>query len=247
MSKFRNILLTVAVAVALFGVIGYQALGALTSLSTPDKSMLEGRTYQQLPEANANTVLTGTFQSEFEAYLSDSIPHRDGVLLTNSALQRKTIEAANVLFGFSDYPTFFDSDYVYDQQSDAVYERPQTTVDSEDNTEKLDALAKNYSAFIDKNDDVDWAFAFVDRESTSSANPASKLVANQTDYSYYQKNFLDKLPSDCAKIDLSQTSTKTFEEGYYKTDHHWQVQGGNPGLRQDSLPLWQDSHQVPGL
>ena len=239
MSKVRNIIFVAIIAVCLFSVIGYKVAVAATPLTAPQRSTLEGREYQGFPKVSTEAISDGDFQDDFEQYIADLIPRRDTVLLANAALQRKTIELANVPFGYAAYPTFFGSKYVYIPEGQLVYEKPELV--SKTAEESLDEKAQKYSRIIDNNADVNWVFYLVDRGATSAANPAHALSANVEDYDYLRTEFLDKLPESCVVVDGAYYDSSEFQNDYFHTDHHWRIQGGMKAYEKISEALGNDS------
>lgn len=235
MSKTRNLVFVAIIAVCLFSVIGYKAVIAATPLTAPQRSTLEGREYQTFPKISDETVSSGGFQDDFEQYVADLIPQRDAVLLTNAALQRKTIELANVPFGYKAYPTFFGSDRILVPEDEVIYQKPQTKL--EVTKESLNEAADKCSAVINSDSDVDWAFYLVDRSASSAANPAHSLSANVADYDYLREELLEKLPESCAVVDGAYYDFSEFKTAYFRTDHHWQIMGGVEAYRKISAAL----------
>ena len=224
MDRIRNIVFTVLAAGVLLLVIGNLGVKAVSgSHDLAARSYLEGRTYQGLPEASIDAVATGTFQSSTEQFLADHIPKRDSFLLGNAAVERTLVELANVLFGFSAYPTFFDSKDVFVPERGSVVEYPLAKADY--SQKMLEKRSRAWATFVKKHPDTHWCLALVDRASTSSASPMCDFVSDSADYAYFASPLFTALDGLCDVLDLSYASTDEFMGDYYKTDHHWQVQG----------------------
>ena len=224
MDRIRNIVFTVLAAGVLLLVIGNLGVKAVSgSHDFAARSYLEGRTYQGLPEPSVDAVATGAFQSSTEQFLADHIPKRDSFLLGNAAVERTLIELANVPFGFSAYPTFFDSGDVFVPEWGSVVGFP--LMKANYSQEKLEEGSHAWAAFVEKHPDTHWCLALVDRASTSSASPVYGFVSDSADYAYFASPLSAALDGLCDVLDLSYAATDEFMADYYKTDHHWQVQG----------------------
>ncbi len=223
MAKGQNLAFIGIVAVCLLVVFGCACLRAVIPDFGKDKSVLEGRVYQVAPELSQQSLAEGDFQDELEQYVADSVPKRDGVLLANAKLQRSVIELANGPFGYNTYPTFFGSSYVYSPVTEGVYEKPKTKL--EYSAERIDGFVDKYSALIDDNPEVNWAFCMPDRSGVSTGNPAYGLSSNKADYEYFKENFLDRLPTSCRVVDASCADAEEFGDLYLQTDHHWNIRG----------------------
>lgn len=223
MNKVRSIAFAFATSAFLAGVIAYLALGAVGVLNVAEKSVLEGRAYEEVPDVTPMAVLKSDFQDALEAYLGDHVPNRDTVLLTNAKLDLTLISCANAPFGFAGYSTFYGSDHVYLPQYEAVVEKPSTQ--SEKSDEKLKKATKTYRSFIERHESINWAFCMPDRSNTTLASPLHDLVSKPADYGYYRKGITDNLQDLCTVVDASYDDAESFFASYFHTDHHWQIEG----------------------
>jgi len=227
MSTVRNLVFGLLSFAFFLLVLGNVSLSHLSGDSLPDKSYLEGKTYQELPEISVSSVGSGTFQDESEAYLSDHFPHRDGVVIYNAAIQRKCIELGNTVFGFKVYPTFFGSSTLYAPQYGLVVDAPKSK--NSYNSDEVESAIESWSQFISTHDDARWCFAMVDRTTTTEASPAYGLIADPAGYSYFHSMMQESFPDSCSLPDLSYRDTDEYLQNYYSTDHHWRIQGAVKG------------------
>ena len=224
MTKLRNIaFIILAIAVTLI-VAGGQAYDLATGQERSSHTYLEGREYQEAPEISLSNISSGTYQKQVEKYLADHIPHRDGILIYNAQLQRNAIMMANAPFGFEGVPTFYDSSTIWCASVDALLDQPMLKRNCP--AEKVEASAANWASLIEGSPDTNWCFALVDRAYTSEASPAYGLVTDPADYKYFHSILESTLPDTCALPDLSYANVEDFLSDYYRTDHHWQIQGG---------------------
>ena len=73
--KKKNVQNRILIGIFLFGIFG----GTLVTLLVPkrDFSDRENRALQQFPKLSLASVLDGTFEKDYETYLSDQFPLRD--------------------------------------------------------------------------------------------------------------------------------------------------------------------------
>ena len=187
-----------------------------------NRSLLEGRLLNDFPTINAHKVLNGQFQDEFESYVNELPPMRDSLLLVDSASQRATISAAASFFGYDVYPTYFDSDFVYNETNDTIYPRPK----AEDAilTDQLLKASVAINELVASRSSHNYYFALVPKNQPLAFKPLSDLNSSTIDYTY--SNFLDSLDADIRKVDLSVSSLEDYNNKYFRTDHHWNIDGG---------------------
>ena len=224
MQKLRNILLTALVTCGLFSVIAYDAMKLVDSSSDEQTySALEGRKLQTFPELNIASVLNSQFQNKFEKYVADSVPLRSKIMLGNAFIQRSSIQAASLLFGFDSYPTFYGSNYCYTTSTDRIEEMP--ALQSSKSTEALNSSAAMFNSVAESHPDQNWYIYLPDRTSYSEASALHSLESNTMDYNYYENNFIGKLSDEFTFIDGSYASLEEHNDDFFSTDHHWQIQG----------------------
>ncbi len=225
MGKARNIAFIVLIFAALGCVIVSNAAASVFGAEQSERSYLEGRLYQVFPDISVQSFMDETLQDETEAYLSDSIPYRNDVVLWNAALQRASIESANLVAGYEVYPTFFGSDYLVAPRQGYLYEMPY----KQDEWEELcDNALPKYQQVMDDHSDICWRFAMVARSATTEESPAASLVSDNADIVWFR----DKLTQVTDKEQLVDLSDLSFADGdYFATDHHLTIQGGQKVYR----------------
>ena len=188
-----------------------------------ERSYLEGRKYQDEPRLSIDELLSAEFQDDFDQYVADSIPMRDDVLLLNAAVQQACIRLAALPLGYEVYPTFFDSEYVYDSARDLL-----ATVMSTATNEKIkeyEYAAEVYRAFAERHDELNVYVYRVYRLDASSKNPAYDLIANPVDEDFRTNHFFNALGDDITVIDGPFASYEELVNSYFATDHHWTIEG----------------------
>lgn len=187
------------------------------------KSVLEGRNRPEMPAITLNAVVRGRAQSAFDAVLAFSAPRRDDALLVHAKWQRLLVGFAARAFAFDAYPTFYGSQYCRLGQAAAITEIPGKASPAE--AWLLMSIAQRYSDFMEKFPAVRWVFALADRSGFSEACPPHGLVSNPLDYAMYRKYFLAGLTARCTVVDLGYGAGEDFHADFFRTDHHWRIQG----------------------
>lgn len=184
-----------------------------------NRSYLEGKTYASFPDPTVESFAEGEFQAGIEDYVADRFPARDNVLLLNAAWQRSLITCSARLFGYDVYPTFYGSDYAYDEPRDEVVQ----VLDEATPTlrERYEAAAEAYRDFADRHPELRCYFYEVDRMSSSSRNPTHDLVGPSVDTEFLDEHFFDLLGESVVRIDGSFADTDELSSAFFRTDHHW--------------------------
>jgi len=179
----------------------------------PDVSFSESenRILAQMPQASIKTVFDGTFESDFESYVTDQFPFRDfwvrsNTIVSMSLLNKKDING--VYIG--------DDGYLLEKFENINIDRLNN---------QIEALTK-----FDGWNDTPISFAIVPtslsiyKEKLPAFAPAetvtdSDVLSNQKDYI---DRFYSSLPQTVNTIDLySVLDSHKDEYIYYRTDHHW--------------------------
>lgn len=219
-SRLRNICFILCVVVFLFGLMGYKALAVVDIIGAPQNSYLEGRSYSDFPEVNAERVFGGAFQDDMETYLSDCAPQRTKVLLATALVQSKVIDLAMQPFGFTERQTYYGSEHAYSYKYDALCKLPDKI--TETSWKEAELATDTVNALMNRHKDVNWSFYMTDYTSRSMASPVYKLVSNAEDYDFWNENFLQKLDG-CTTYYAGYDDTEKYYEDYLHTDHHWKV------------------------
>lgn len=190
-------------------------------------SQLEGRTYEPRPSLSLASLADGSFQDSFEQYVSDRIPLRDQALMANAALQRQLISLAAAPFGYSVYPTYYGSQTVYDEDADMTAPLPERKGEAQEKA--YEATAGALRSFAAGHPGLNMVFCEADRLEYSGANPSALLVSDAIDRPYVRENFLEKLPENMQVVDLEVSGKDVFVTDYFRSDHHWNVNGAYKG------------------
>ena len=214
MTSFGNKLLTVCFLVIIFGM-------GLVNLYEPDReiSEVENRKLAQLPEISKASLVSGELFKNIESYFTDQFYGRDWFIKTytqEQILMGKTI-INDVVIADNNWLLFPPIAQGYrDEMIQSTNQlKLLTDVFTGEDVEFYMALAPHKTnVFMDK-------YPFYLNK--------SKGVDNQ-------KFFIKNLPPAIQSINLYDEFTKHFskrelEKMYYKTDHHWNIEGAFAGYQ----------------
>lgn len=223
-STHRNVVFSVIVSVFLASVILSIGLSfTVDGTHRPTKSTLEGRTYSAIPELTLHSLKSHKLQDGMERYLSDAVPNRDIVILANADLQRAVIEAANILFDYDAYHSYFSSNRICVPSHDAVYAIPSTNFDYRGSF--INDIANYVTPLIDGNPNIRWFYFLPDTSDITLASPAQQLITNGIDYSEAVQLLQKHIPEACKLIDVHYTDLEEYAQKTFLTDHHLQISG----------------------
>lgn len=227
MLKIRNAVLLLGSAVLLCGTL-FCTVADRIGFDFPDwmsvnakHSNLEGCNYMKFPKATVDAALSGKFQSGFESYVSDLVPMRDKVLLTNAQLQRLSIVPMSVMVGYSDYPTFFGSGYYYDSTYNVVRAIPM----KKENV-KTDAVAnsiESINSFVEAHSELNYLMYVPARAGVLEPDVHSGLISDAAGEDYVLDAISSKLDENVSLMHWSPSSDSEYAEKYYNSDHHWNI------------------------
>lgn len=187
-----------------------------------DRSNLEGKKYARFPEASHSSIQSSEFQNGVESFINDRMPRRDDILLTNASWQRSLISSAAVAHGYSVYPTFYNSAYVYDSRYDALFAQLEDA--DEAAVAQYELAAQAFSSFAASHPELNCYFYRVDRLSSSSNNPTNDLMNEVVNTEFLSEHFFSKL-DEIEIINGLLPDLDASNEVFFRTDHHWNGPG----------------------
>lgn len=193
----------------------------------PERTALEGRTYTSLPKFKMSTFLSGEYQDKCESYLADNIPDRENALLFNAGLQRTVIRLAAVPLGYTSYPTFFDSDVVYNSEDSTLADMPSEL--TQQKIDQLETFGKELEALSQRFPGTRFFVMTPPRASYAEDSPLTALVPNAIDQDDVRHALSGQL-SNAQLIDYP-SDYDTRLKWFYATDHHWNMDGAYEGYR----------------
>lgn len=175
--------------------------------------------------ANLSGFASKAFQEAVETEVSAHIPAKAVALLETAAWQRKAIRLSNAVFGWECYPTFYGSDIVgVPSQARLAEIAKKADSDLQELGKRISAeLAGLSESFPDKR-----FFVYLGPDtSNAEGNPTAGLISDSLVYEGIEALFDDVNGS--FKFINANVSFDDFDELWFKSDHHWNIEGSYEG------------------
>ena len=230
MKAFRNIIFTSVCSVLLCGTVFCTVADRLGAdfpdwmKVNPKSSLLEGRKYQTLPKVNKDSLMDGKFQKDFEKYVNDLVPMRDDILLGNAKMQERLINVAASAAGYSAHPTYYGSSKMYDKEYERIVHIPTET--SKATTDKLKKAIGNIDTYMQEHQNYNYTFVTAMDWTLLPQNYASGFVSNPSSYLEMNSLIDAGISNKINRVDLSIEDMQSYDDKYFNTDHHWNMEGG---------------------
>ncbi len=191
-TKIKNIIVTVAFSVVIFGL-------AISFLLKPagEFSSAERRALLQFPELSLNTVLSGKFMGDFESYTLDQFPLRDGF---------RTVKA---LFSTLVFRQQDNNGIYYKDGYTAAVEYPLNTDSIKNAAEKFNFIKNK---FLSENNKI---YLSVIPDKNYFLAPLSGRLS--LDYDKFVNSLCEEMQGE-SYIDIFPSLNL---DSFYKTDTHW--------------------------
>ncbi|MFU2032372.1 hypothetical protein CN582_27755 [Bacillus wiedmannii] len=213
MKKLGNLILFIGFLTIIF------SFGILSLLKTDrDISPVENRPLAQKPALTKEALLTGSFFKDFETYTNDQLIGRDELI--------KNYTIAQINMGKSLINDIILTDDKW------LLKNPAWTTKYNEIDQSMPAI-NDLSQFL-KQQNVEFYFALP----PSKTNALSFKLPSHI-HTYAQENlnyFLTKLPADVKPIKLMEQFKQNYtneeiQDMYFKTDHHWNMDGAFLGYQ----------------
>ncbi len=192
--------------VLLFGVTAATLLHRSRSFS--DR---ENRSLAQMPKIRAQSLLDGSFESDYESYLTDQFPGRDGWIAVKTTAERASgKQETNDVY-------FAKDDYLIEKHTNTF-----TASQAERNVELLSSFAGKLSQ-----EHTETALhVMIVPNAVDILKDKLPAAAAPYDEEDYLQQIREALPAGTKWVDASLAlSAHAEEEIYYRTDHHWKTLG----------------------
>ena len=166
-------------------------------------SDLENRNLSSRPEFSTETLLDGSYGTDFETYIADQFPLRNQFISVKAYMELMLQKKDNndVYIGKDDY--FLQK-----------FNTPDMEVVTR-NANYINEFAKNFNVYVG-----------IAPTATKVLEEKLPAYANPYDEEVYINNFHSALSDDVNKLDFLSILREHKEEYiYYKTDHHWTTLG----------------------
>ncbi len=168
----------------------------------------ENRVLAAMPKISWNSVVDGSFMSDFETYLADQFPFRDTIISAKTFCDR-------ILGKNKENGVYIGKDgFLFDTQ----------TTFSE---AKADEIAKSINSFIKKYNFKNNAVIIAPNSSCvySEYLPEYLQVPSQKEMLSYISSCINEGITFLDTCEILRESAKENKNLYYKTDHHWTTEG----------------------
>lgn len=180
----------------------------VATLVKPDSeySETENRTLAQMPEVTVASVLDGTFESDYETYLTDQFVGRDGWIGMKTAVERAMLkkESKDIYFA--------EDNYLIEKHTGSF-----TSDTAELNLRVIGQFAQQYQEIFG----TEHMTFMVVPNAVAILKDKLPAFASHYDEEEYLQQIADVLPEgtwfDAGEVLREHSS----EEIYYRTDHHW--------------------------
>lgn len=171
-------------------------------------SETENRALAQLPRVTAETVLDGTFESDYEDYLTDQFVLRDGWIGLKTAAERamQKTESKDIYFA--------KDGYLIEKHTGSF-----TTDAAQQNIQVLDQFIRKYQEQFG----AEHMTAMVIPNAVDLLRDKLPPYASPYDEETYLAQIGAALPEDIWFDASPILQEHTDEELFYKTDHHWKT------------------------
>lgn len=189
------------------------AAGTVVSILAPKRkfSENENRFLQQMPDLSIKTFLDGTFETDYETYVTDQFVLRDQWITLKTSVERLLQKK--------------DINGVYFAKDDYLIERHEAEgIDKEQEEKNIDRLTEFVNGAVEKLGQDRIQVMLVP---TASEILVDKLPAFATGYNQQAviEEVKERIPESCL-VDVTDTLKEHVDESiYYRTDHHWTTLG----------------------
>lgn len=204
--------------------------GALPSwLTAEDARYLSGGVTEAdvTGSASLEGFVSGEFQQAVENEVGNYIPGKAAALLGNASVQRNFIDASNVLFQFDCVPTYFGSKVVDVPSAGRLIEKTGKATTRVINATK--AAAEALEVFAGRHPGQRVLVYLVADSLIVEDSPVAQQVTQAMTYKDYADIF-QKEGNSYTWID-GDVAFSDFDEGWFKTDHHWNIRGALGGYK----------------
>lgn len=167
--------------------------------------------------------MAGTLQGVVETKVGEHIPCKSVALLGSAAMQRSAIELSNEIFGWEVVPSYFGSDVAIAARYERLLEIPQRQ--TRDIMERYVRFFVQYEGFADRHEGKNVFVYCAPTSGVVTGGPVAALMSSPVGYELISST-AEKALSHGSLIWINgDVSFDQFDEGWYRTDHHWNIAG----------------------
>jgi hypothetical protein len=207
-------------------VVEARTLVALEPASNPNLGraldFIEQGNYREAAEILINLYTSASFVNKFERATSDQFPFRMPIIQFSKALDRQIIKIAYSFLKDSAIPADMTSDIYYDRTNNQLVFSP--NLFDEAAREAIDERINNYEDIIQSHPDKNFYLYYHQTLENSEFHPLSASFT-YSDKSQSIGYFEENLPENLIVKKFMLEGMEDHLENYYRTDHHWNVNG----------------------
>lgn len=192
-------------------------------LTTEDSRYLSGGV-EKVDLAGSLSVegfLDGRLQRAIETTVGNFIPAKAEALLGNARLQRSAICLSERMFGWGVYPSYYGSSFLMVPDSQRLLSMPEKS--NGEIIELCDRIATGIDDLANMHPEQRFFVYFAMDSPYLNDSPATRLVSDPLTYDQIEEAFKrDARRYTWVSGDLPYDE---YNAGWYKTDHHWTVEG----------------------
>lgn len=208
-TEWREYMTTKKQNIAVIAVFLCMVFGmTIWTMVTPSRefSERENRALAQMPEPSVESCFSGKFEKDFETYLTDQFPMRDGWISAKTAIEKATLKTESKDIYFA------DDDYLIEAHSKSF-----TAPSANANIGYL----KNFMETCVETYGKDHATAMVVPNAVDILRDHLPKYASPYDEEVYLQKVADAMPEGTWFDSGSVLREHKNIQLYYRTDHHW--------------------------
>lgn len=209
--------------ILLFGILIFGFSAATVLAPKKEFSESENRALAQFPELSLETVFSGEFESDYETYLSDQFPGRDGWIGLKTDAERAMLRQ--------------DSKDIYFAKDGYLIEKHTGSFETDLAKENIRSLAAFFETYKEAYEGH--LTAMVVPNAVDILRDKLPPYAAPYDQELYLNQIREALPDGVWFDTSSILREHKDEELYYRTDHHWQTKA--------AFYIWQAWAQEQGF
>ncbi|MGC9384635.1 MAG: hypothetical protein ACP5D6_08570 [Kosmotogaceae bacterium] len=207
-------------------VVEARNLEALQPAATPNLQrvigLINSGNYFDAGKILLNLYMNASFVEKFERATSDQFPYRMLIIESSKILDRWIIKLVYSFTEDSTYPADMTSDIYYDIENNQLLD-PLNIFDT-NSIRNINLRIENYKNLINAHPDLNFYLYYHQNIEDSEFHPLSPYFAN-ADNGQSINYFEDRLPDGLILKKFMLTDMNDHMKYYYRTDHHWNVNG----------------------
>ncbi len=167
-------------------------------------------------------LIQGQFQTDLKAVLSDQFPLRLAWIRAAKAVDRGLIHLAYWFTSDPAIPADRTSDLYITRDHAALLTGPEPLRES--TFAVIDQRIANYQRLMEDHPGVNFYVYYIERIQNVSAHPMDGMFENLERGQYYAY-FIEHKPAALIVEKININNFEDYQANFYRTDHHWNMQG----------------------